>query len=354
MPRTPPSDPAVAYFAWISKNGSVPSTASTDPAERAVAVSFRNFRGKERARTSDEPDLKAPALTEVALAKPKRAAKRRSLTPLGRSTSIRIADFYEANGRLPLNRNPSEQSLYTSLKNMRHRAKHGLLPPETLKIVTGIPGFSTVVRLPPLPELDKLEAWCETHGRLPRHTVQNRTTDAEEFEQHLGRWLYRHIHRRHDPVETSETQMIRDRILSLQDTYPQTNKANAVLQAAAILRFIEEAGRLPDLAHEPELYRQCFVLKRRFADTTRPGETIGAVLEATSELPSHLESQWDARMSDVEAFVQSHGKLPARGSKDASEKSLSRWLYTAGLVQDPVRASRLDSSLNAGTRKSAA
>lgn len=353
MRRTTPSSPADAYFAWIGKNGSVPSTVSTDPAERAVAVSFRNFRGKGQAITSGEPELTA-AQAEVAPGKPRRATKRRSSTPLGVPTAIRIADFYEANGRLPLNRNQSEKPLYSSLRNMRYRAKHGLLAPEALKIVSSIPGFSTVVRLPPLPELEKLEAWCGTHGRLPRHTIKSRTTDAEELEQHLGRWLYRHINRRHDPVETSETQMIRDQILALQDLYPQTNKANAVLRANTILQFIEKAGRLPDLAHEPELYRQCFALKRRFADSARTGDAINTVLEATSELPSHLESQWDARMSDVEAFVQAHGKLPARGSKGAVERSLIRWLYAAGMVQDPVRVSRLDSILNAGTEKLAA
>ncbi|MCC3292507.1 hypothetical protein [Arthrobacter sp. zg-Y1110] len=346
MPRITPEDRAASYINWISRTGLVPSRVSPDPAEKFLYSSYLYLKGKDRTAAEEEALASMTGARDAVRKSLSDSGKpRRSFKPRGMQAARRLAAFHEANGRLPLNRIESERKLYEALRNLRHRHSVGELSSEAVEVLSGIPGVFTVVRRPPLPELEKLEAWCAASRRMPRYDILNRSTEAEKLEEHLGRWLYRHVHRRHNPVETDETRMIRNRILALQDTYPPTSAVKADREAQEILEFIQDAGRLPDLHHEPILFWNASHLRWAYSGKAgKFGAAIRQCLSAIEELPSAVNSRWDGWFADLQDSVRTEGRL-SPAAVGGTRRELAAWLASAPAIADPARAARLDEFL---------
>lgn len=347
MPRLTPDERAAAYIAWINRTGMVPSAVTPDEEERRLHGIYLYLRRKDRnpAEAAAFASMQA-ARTETYNRRRAEGARRRGFKPKGLMSARRIRAFYDRHGRLPLNRNVNERDLYGVLRNLRHQRKVGELSHEALTVLESIPGATTVVRLPPLPELEKLEAWCAEHRRLPRMDIPRGTTEADKLEVHLGCWSYRHVNRRHNPRETAETRMIRGRILALREKYPPHSAVKASAEAREVLEFIESSGRLPNWRRDSLMYLKASWIKGTFSG--KPGHygpDIAACVSALEGLPKAAESRWDGWFEDLRKFIGKEGRLPEFEYTGGLEKKLAQWLETADEIQDAGRVQRLNEVL---------
>lgn len=143
--------------------------------------------------------------------------------------------------------------------------------------------------------------------------------------------MYRHVNRRHEPLETAETVHIRDSIIALQDAYPASGKVIEEVRAAAVVDFIEKNGRLPQVRREHRLYEHAFAIRNRYRHGGAFRPATVRMLELTEALPNHLESQWDADFERLTDFVSIHGRLPVAVEKPGrgrptTEHHLARWI----------------------------
>ncbi|ACL42005.1 hypothetical protein Achl_4054 (plasmid) [Pseudarthrobacter chlorophenolicus A6] len=162
--------------------------------------------------------------------------------------------------------------------------------------------------------------------------------------------MYRHVNRRHEPLETAETIHIRDSIIALQDAYPATGKVIEEVRAAAVVDFIEKNGRLPQVRREHELYQHAFAIRTRYRHGGAFRPATMRLLELTQDLPNHLESQWDADFQRLSVFVGSRHHLPAAAEKPGRgrpsvDHQLAKWITQEtgdkATVWDPARRSKL-------------
>lgn len=267
----------------------------------------------------------------------------------------RVVAFYEKHGRLPGNTEPSEATDYQALRIVWRKYRHGELSRAEMRALRRFPGALRVTRKDPLPRLAELQAWCAEHRRLPRHTIRGKTTAEATVEAGLGQWMYRHVNRRHEPLETAETVHIRESIITLQDAYPASGKVIEEVRAAAVVDFIEKYGRLPQVRREHELYEHAFAIRTRYRHGGAFRAATIRMLELTKGLPTHLESQWDADFDGLMAFAERHGRLPVAVEKPGRgrptvEHQLAKWLAQetgeGATVTDPLRRSRLASLLS--------
>lgn len=332
----------------MEANGKRPQAHSADPLERAVACWFLRQRQKRNKLSPERAQLLAAAET-VWLQTPGKAPRVLSQGDFSGYTR-RVLSFYEKHGRLPGIQDPKEGTDYAALRTVRSYYRHGKLSQTETKVLRRIPGALKVTRKDPLPRLAELQAWCAEHGRLPRHTLRGKTTAVEDVEAGLGQWMYRHVNRRHEPLETAETVHIRDSIIALQDAYPASGKVIEEVRAAAVVDFIEKNGRLPQVRREHELYEHAFAIRTRYRHGGAFRAATIRMLELTEDLPTHLESQWDAGFDRLTAFVDRHGRLPVAVEKPGRgrptvEHQLAKWLTQetgeGATVTDALRQSKL-------------
>ncbi|WP_422758924.1 helicase associated domain-containing protein [Paenarthrobacter sp. C1] len=260
-----------------------------------------------------------------------------------------IVRFHGTHGRLPSYLDPGEMPVYSQLRVIRRRLLDGVLSSPDKRALDAIPGVLKTVRQDPMKRLVELRKWCKTHQRLPRHSFWRKTTADEDIEAGLGQWMYRHVNRRHEPLETAETIHVRDSIITLQDTYPASGKVIEEVRAAAVVDFIEKNGRLPQVRREHELYQHAFRIRTRYRHGGAFRKATLRMLELTEGLPNHLESQWDTDYDRLAAFISSHGRLPVAVAKrgpgrPSTEHQLATWLslQTGGDgMGDGPRRSRL-------------
>lgn len=339
-----------ALLAFMAENGKRPNTKSRDHDERALACWFlrqrqRRDEGKLRPERAQMLDDAAKAWLQLPGPVPMVRAEG-DFSGYAR----RVVAFSEKHDRLPGHTNPGEATDYQALKTVWRHYRLGTLSQAELKALRRIPGALKTTRKDPLPRLAELQAWCAKHGRLPRHTLRGKTSPDAATEAGLGQWMYRHVNRRHQPLETAETVHIRDSIIALQDTYPASGKVIEEVRAAAVVAFIEQNGRLPQVRREHELYEHAFAIRTRYRHGGAFRTATLRMLELTADLPDHLESQWDADLDRLAAFMDSHGRLPVvvwkpgRG-RPTVEHQLAKWLTREtgvhATVTDPLRQSRL-------------
>ncbi|MCC3299782.1 hypothetical protein [Arthrobacter caoxuetaonis] len=357
MQRITPGERASNYISWMSFKKVVPSDRSPDPLERSLAYTYATLRSKQDRSEAEETAFREMTAARVAVREVRAEAglPRRSFKSKGMVTALRIETFYREKGRLPLASRDDERKVYGDLRNLRHRRTVGELPADTVAVLEQIPGALAVVRRPPLPELEKLEAWCAANKRMPRHDINNRSTPEEDLEVHLGQWLYRHIHRRPSAKETDTTRTVRERIFTLQDTYPPASAVKASAEARQVLDFIDREGRLPDRHRDTLLYAQARRVRHTYtARKGRFGADIAEFLAATSELPNPAESTWDGHFAEVREFTAANGRLPLIHSGPAPERRLAEWLAVAPYVDDAGRRDALESWLEGFSAASAA
>lgn len=330
---------------WYEKNGRAPSKHSEDLAERRL---YEWWGDAKRSYSTLSPDAKERADQLIRAYRQQQGGQ-----PRGLGQAAQVARFYAANGHLPRFNVDGEQSDYARLRRLRHYKLNGLISREAIEAVKDVPNVFKNVRKSPDAQLLKLEEWCREHGRIPRFCQPKEDGPVPEEEARLAQWMYRHVHRRHDPVETPHTQDRRQRILELRDRYPMHHEHLHGQKSVLILDFIASKGRLPDLVNEPELYKLCVRLRLRWQKGGSRVAAINDMLEATAALPDHLHSQWDGRLRKLEEFMGEFGRLPRPRSGcgtacEPGEVQLGRWTATADQIDDPIRRQRLAALVSEG------
>ena len=340
---------------WCAETGRLPVQRSGDSAERRLHGAWERVR-KNYERLGPDLQKKADLLSQ---AYKQQARSRRggpAALPAGLYEAANLAEFHASHGRLPVFGVEGEERGYNHLRKLRNYKLKGTISQEALHAAEAVPGVFDFVRKDPQVQLVRLKAWCAEHGRLPR--VGAAETDQSALEEmELGRWMYRHVHRRHDPVETAETQGTRDAILGLQEQYPSLSDQRRGLRARAVLDFVAASGRLPELGQESALYHDCFRIRQRWPRGLAPLKVISEMIAATEGLPDHQHSQWDGLLRGLESFVCEHGRLPSFGRKPQvtmQEKRFALWLETAREIGDPARVAKLDAVLESVARRGAA
>lgn len=348
MYRITPDERAATYVSWIERTKLVPSKLSPESLERNLAYAYSALRSKDRNEAEETAFQRMAAAREAAWkARAEAGLTRRSFKSKGMVTAKRVEAFYREHGRLPLASRDNEAKFYGDVRNIRHRWTVGELPGETVAVLEKVPGLLTAVRKPPLPELDKLEAWCAANKRMPRHGIGRPHTPEDELEVYLGRWLYRHVNRRPGAKETDTTRGVRARILALQAIYPPTSAVKASAEARQVLDFMKREGRFPDRHRETLLYGGAVRLRRIFAAREgRFGADIAKFLAATVGLPSPAESSWDGQFAEAREFAAAEGRLPSMDSESGSEVKLAEWLAAAPYIDSLERRGGLDTWLD--------
>ena len=336
---------------WQARHGRLPSASGEQRAERSLSNRWREVRRRyEELSPSGKADVDQLS----------QAYRKQHYQSSGLAAARRIAEFYAANSRLPRHTNPDEKSDYARLRNLRNLKLRGKISAEAVEAVSAVPDVFKVVRQNPKLQLQKLEAWCEKHGHLPRYDIRAIGKDSDEAREEaaLGQWMHRHVDRsRHDPLETAASQATRDSILAIEARYPLHADYRRGLKAQKVLDFIAVHGRLPELPLEPDLFRHCFTIRQRWPKGGAPMKVINDMIAATHALPSHLHSQWDNRLRALQDFITQYGVLPRTGCRKGipqDEGRLGRWLETAHEIGDPARVARLDAVLGALTTAEAA
>lgn len=342
--------------AFIEAHGRRPSPRSTDSDEHRIGVWIKRQRSAMVRGVLPPARLEMMAAIEESFWAVPRSAGRGKRTPRrarpGRQVAAvrRVREFYETHGRLPDYKVKAEITDYQNLTKVRSSFRHGKLSAADLEAMRGIPGVLKIVRLDPAVRLAELQAWCAANGRLPRHSLERRPNAVEVVEVRLGQWMYRHVNRRHEPVETPETAATRDAIMALRDAYPAAGEFRDELRAQQIVDFIEKTGRMPAVRSEHVLYENAFRLraKYRFGGAHHPATV--RMLELIDGLPNFLDSQWDGQFVRLRTFVDAHGRLPAAVKRSGPGRPGTEYLLTVWLeresgqgatVADPARRQRL-------------
>lgn len=338
---------AADLLAFIRRHGRVPRVRSSDREERALAYWFVGNRALHR--KGELPVGRSRMLRDVEEAW-------FQLSPVAsdfRAAVRRVKAFTEVRGRLPLWDIRDEEACYSDLRHIRRLYCRGALSKAELGALRSIPGALKVTRKDPDARLAELQAWCAEHRRLPRQQFHKlKTSPAEEVEAGLGQWLYRHVNRSHEPVETPETAGRREAILALKETYPASGEVGEEIRAEAVVDFIVKSGRLPCVRREHKLYEYAFRIRNRYRHGGAFRPATVRMLDLTENLPNFLESQWDGELDRLIEFVSAHGRLPTASKqpgrgRPTTEHQLAKWLRrelgNEPTVTDPNRKERLTS-----------
>jgi hypothetical protein len=215
---------------------------------------------------------------------------------------------------------PEEKSLYYWRAGQQHLRSIGKLKPHREQLLNEKGIFQTAFEYEWHSFFARLKKFIEIHGRAPVRL------SANPEEAQLGQWRQQQFSLyKAGKLDEYRSKQLETLGVATTLTNVNWNRSFRELQA-----FVAEHKSLPTRRSEVESERQL----ARWLETQRQ-------LQRSEELPSRrlkliesldmpenrLEDRWEKMLSEVQAFIKKHDRLPSTNSSRVKERSLAVWCY---------------------------